>query len=817
MVIASIDTGVDYTHPDLYLNIWINQAEIPSARRVNLTDIDGDGLITFWDLNNSVNQGLHKITDINGNGRIDAGDILAPYSASGTGGWADGIDQDPTVNGVAYNRVDDLIGWDYRNNDNNPYDDNSHGTHTTGTFAAIGNNSVGITGVNWRVQVMVLKFLDSNGTGTALNGASAIRYAADHGSRVSNNSWGGGGNTTLSNAIVYAGNQGHVVVAAAGNNGSNNDITPFYPSSYSHSNIIAVAATTSSGGLAGYSNYGATRVDLGAPGSGIYSTTPGGYGYKDGTSMATPHVTGVVGLLLARNPNLTVSQLVNTVLSTTTSLSSLAGKTVTGGLLNAQAALASLNNNPVLASISDRTVPASQDIVTVPLSATDADGDPLTFSATAQSLAYVLDQQLGLAFTGNLYLNYGGANEKWLLGSGDLWYFIKPNGELWRWDGTPNQATGTLIGNVGSSYYTQINLLYSAVANQPHAALSISGTTLTIDRENGFVGGVVVTVTVNDGRGGTDSKTFTVTVTDTSVNNPPVLAPINNQTVPPSQDIITVSLSATDADGDPLTYSATAQSLAYVLDQQLGLTFTGNLYLNWGGLNEKWLLGSGDQWHFIKPNGELFRWDGSSQATGALIGNVGSSYHTQINLLYDAVVNQPHAALSISGTTLKTLTIDRENDFFGSVVVTVTVSDGRGGFDSKTFTVTVGSTGGASVAGTAKGTRSAVEVFGNLTLIDPASVFLGDDIQETGAEDKLFETLLPELIHFSDDNLFQKLIRPQTPPAEQSPDDIPFDLQVLEDLFADESDKLQPGFETRPEDDPNLSDDWLEEILQPLA
>jgi Subtilase family len=170
------------------------------------------------------------------------------------------------------------------------------------------------------------------------------------------------------------------------------------------------------------------------------------------------------------------------------------------------------NRPPVLAAIADRVIPASQDVATVPLSATDPDGDPVSFSATAQSLAYVLDQQLGLSTDGNLWLNYGGRQEKWVLGSGGVWYFIVPTGELYRWDGVPNTANGTLMGNVGASYYANIALLYDAVPD-PHAALSVSGTTLTVDRENGFVGAVVVIVTAGDGHGGSDSKTFTLTVT----------------------------------------------------------------------------------------------------------------------------------------------------------------------------------------------------------------------------------------------------------------------------------------------------------------
>lgn len=170
-----------------------------------------------------------------------------------------------------------------------------------------------------------------------------------------------------------------------------------------------------------------------------------------------------------------------------------------------------------------------------------------------------------------------------------------------------------------------------------------------------------------------------------SMNSPPVLAPIADRTIPSGQDVVIEPLSATDPDGDPIRLAATAQSLAYVLDQQLGLTFTGDYSLNWGGRDEKWMQ-STTGWHFILPDGELYRWDGSGTAAGTPVGTPGASYYADPPLLHDAMPDQPHAAVSVSGSTL---TIDREDGFIGAVVATVTASDGRGGTDSKTFTVTV--------------------------------------------------------------------------------------------------------------------------------
>ncbi|WP_165230809.1 S8 family serine peptidase [Aquisphaera insulae] len=348
VVVADLDTGADYNHPDLYQNIWINQQEIPATRLANLKDFDGDGLITFYDLNYTAADGSHpdqgagKITDINGDGRIDASDILAPMqkNADGTdkglGGWADGVSQDGDTS-----HLDDLVGWNFVNNTNDPFDDNGHGTHTAGTIGAIGNNGTGVTGINWRVQIMPLKFLDSTGNGSDFAAASALQYAADHGARISNNSYGGGdGGSILSTAITYAAGKGDVFVAAAGNSGANTDVTPNYPSGYSNDNIISVAAIGSDGTLASFSNYGATSVDIAAPGVGILSTYPNSrYASMSGTSMATPHVAGTAALLLALHPTWTYSQIIQRILTTTTADSAVVGKTVTGGILNAGAAL----------------------------------------------------------------------------------------------------------------------------------------------------------------------------------------------------------------------------------------------------------------------------------------------------------------------------------------------------------------------------------------------------------------------------------------------------------------------------------------------
>jgi subtilisin family serine protease/subtilisin-like proprotein convertase family protein len=323
--VGVIDTGIDYTHPDLYKNIWLNQGEIPTG--LGLVDTDTDGIITFWDLNDPANAG--KVSDLNSNGRIDGFDVLHDTR------WANRADNDG--NG----KIDDLIGWDFVNNDNDPFDDNSHGTHVAGTIGAMGNNGVGVAGINWKVSLAGLKFLDASGSGFTSAAVSALNYAVSKGIKISNNSWGGGGfSSAMATAISNARAAGHVFVAAAGNASSNNDTTPNYPSNYNSDNVVAVASTDRFDQLSSFSNFGATTVDLAAPGSSILSTTPNNtYSTFSGTSMATPHVTGAVALVWSASPGLSYSQVISRIKSNVDVLPSLSGKVATGGRLNVAKAL----------------------------------------------------------------------------------------------------------------------------------------------------------------------------------------------------------------------------------------------------------------------------------------------------------------------------------------------------------------------------------------------------------------------------------------------------------------------------------------------
>ncbi|KKM75540.1 hypothetical protein LCGC14_1389220, partial [marine sediment metagenome] len=210
-----------------------------------------------------------------------------------------GIDDD--ANGY----IDDTKGWDFFNKDNDPFDDNSHGTHVSGTVAAVANNTKGVAGVSWNSRIMALKFLSGAGSGYSSDAAVATRYAADNGAKVINNSWGSYGSPyedqTLSDALDYAHDVHNVVIVNAAGN-SYGDVYKATPAN--NNNVIAVAATNSSDTRASFSNYG-QRIDVAAPGVYIKSSIPGNsYANFSGTSMASPHVAGLVGLLLSAEPTL---------------------------------------------------------------------------------------------------------------------------------------------------------------------------------------------------------------------------------------------------------------------------------------------------------------------------------------------------------------------------------------------------------------------------------------------------------------------------------------------------------------------------------
>nr|WP_294694279.1 S8 family peptidase [uncultured Friedmanniella sp.] len=264
-----------------------------------------------------------------------------------------------TKNGVdddKNGRIDDVYGWDFNANNASVYDGGStgsrddHGTHVAGTIGAK-SNTAGVVGVNWNVQMISGKFLGTDG-GTLANAIKAVDYFTDLKARgvnivATNNSWGGGGySQALADAIERADRANILFVAAAGNGdeygrGLNNDLTPNYPSSYPHPNVISVAAITKTGGRASFSNYGKTNVDLGAPGAAIVSTTAyNGYSSYSGTSMAAPHVTGAAALYASVKPGSSAATIKAAILNSAVPTTSLQNITVTGDRLEVNAALA---------------------------------------------------------------------------------------------------------------------------------------------------------------------------------------------------------------------------------------------------------------------------------------------------------------------------------------------------------------------------------------------------------------------------------------------------------------------------------------------
>jgi subtilisin family serine protease len=285
VVVAVIDTGVDYTHEDIKDNMWKNPGESGGGKETNGVDDDGNGI---------------------------EDDV---FGAKFSGGVGTG----------------------------DPKDDNEHGTHCAGTIGAAGNNGIGVAGVNWKVQIMALKFLDATGSGATNDAVRCIDYAIAQKNkgvniRVLSNSWGGGGDSqALKDAITRAEHAGLLFVAAAGNESQNNDLVPNFPSNYPNDNLIAVAAIDIAEQKPSFSNFGATMVDLGAPGVGILSSIPGNkYEKFSGTSMATPHVAGAAALILAHpdHKNKSAAEVKNLLMQKARPIASLSGKCVSGGTLD---------------------------------------------------------------------------------------------------------------------------------------------------------------------------------------------------------------------------------------------------------------------------------------------------------------------------------------------------------------------------------------------------------------------------------------------------------------------------------------------------
>jgi thermitase len=283
VVVAVLDSGVDYSHPDLANNIWTRPQ------------------------------------------------IIKAYQ-----------DDDLTSDGP----IDDVHGFNFVDDNDDPMDDNGHGTHCAGIIGAEGDNELGIAGVNWNVKIMPLRFMDADGTGTTKDAIEAINYVIDRkragvNVRIISASWGSTAKSrALEDVIRRAFDEGILFMAAAGNSSSNNDQTPHYPSSYNLGNVVSVAALDRNDQLASFSNYGVKSVHVAAPGQEILSTwLEHGFAEKKGTSMATPFVSGVAALILAQNPQMSVSDLRARLLKSVDALPALKGKVSSGGRINAAKAV----------------------------------------------------------------------------------------------------------------------------------------------------------------------------------------------------------------------------------------------------------------------------------------------------------------------------------------------------------------------------------------------------------------------------------------------------------------------------------------------
>ncbi len=286
-IVAIIDSGVDYTHYvfDESGAIWVNEDEIPG----NGIDDDGNGY------------------------------------------------------------VDDVRGWNFVSNTNDPMDDDNHGTHVAGIVLGITQNILAPQLQPAAIQIMPLKFLDNNGVGSTSDALEAINYALDNGANILNNSWGGGYySQALHDVITNGYNKGVSFIAAAGNSANNNDASPVYPASYDVPNVVSIAATSSYDSLASFSNYGNQSVHVASPGISIMSTLPGdSFGYSSGTSMAAPFAAGLAALLVREKADINGYQIKGVLYDHSDAVGGLNGYVASKSRINALEAVGFVQNNDI--------------------------------------------------------------------------------------------------------------------------------------------------------------------------------------------------------------------------------------------------------------------------------------------------------------------------------------------------------------------------------------------------------------------------------------------------------------------------------------
>lgn len=353
VVVADIDTGFDYTHEDLAANAWTNPGEIPN----NGMDDDNNGF------------------------------------------------------------VDDYYGYDFRYNDPDPMDEESHGTHTAGTIGAVGNNSIGVAGVNWHVKIMGIKIYsataDDSTSAMVINAYNYVRMMKLRGVNIvaTNNSYGGcpetcGSDVAVKQALDAMGDAGILNVFAAGNSGTDNDQFPFFPASYDSPSILAVGGSDQNDNR--IFNYGATSVDIAAPGSIIKSTVPAAlqpakYWNSSGTSMSAPHVTGAAALLASYNPSLSAASLKATLINSADVLPAFMGANRAGGRLNVFRALTNQTICSFNLSTNSVTMPTKGGVFTINVGA----GSNCDLAATPKVKWIHVEGSRALSGTGNLTFRVG--------------------------------------------------------------------------------------------------------------------------------------------------------------------------------------------------------------------------------------------------------------------------------------------------------------------------------------------------------------------------------------------------------------------------
>jgi autotransporter-associated beta strand protein len=364
VTVAVLDTGLDFSNPAAVPNIWINQAEIPAAVLPNLVDVYHDGFISFRDLQDPINQAPGKTEDVYHDGYISVRDLLAPLAE---GGWATG--QVDPADGL----VDDIVGWNFVDNNNNPYDYSGHGTFSANQVTRIDPNAV----------IMPLQMLDRTGIGSITDATAALNYAVSHGARIALDAWVPYVMTgDWLNAVAAAGAQGTLIITAAGND---NALALDNLAQAHLSNVVIVGAVDQSNRWASFSNSGAGVVDLAAPGVDVVGLVTGGqYQAHNGTSVSAAQVAGGAALAWGLHPLLTDGAVVNALYAGADRIVGLAGDVDEGRVLNIAATLAAA------AQLDQMGVPAAgtapQVVGSVAVTATALSGSSVALVVPAHTL-----------------------------------------------------------------------------------------------------------------------------------------------------------------------------------------------------------------------------------------------------------------------------------------------------------------------------------------------------------------------------------------------------------------------------------------------